>query len=259
MKNIGALTVILAGSVLLGGCATKKYVRNTAAPIQAKVDQVDEKTARQAKALEEANGRIQQVDETAQNGISSAKESATGADRRAGEAMTKAELAGKSAEQAGESAQQANQLAQRVDSGLGDLRQIVSNLDDYSVAAETTVPFGFNRYALSAEAQKNLDNLVASNVAGKRYFIAVEGFTDATGSAQYNEALSRRRADAVVQYLVGTRNVPIYRVHMIGLGQQKPVDEAHTRSARQKNRRVEVKIYSADKTTTAASASSASR
>jgi OmpA-OmpF porin, OOP family len=91
-----------------------------------------------------------------------------------------------------------------------------------------------------------LDALAANIAKNKRYFIAVEGFTDRTGSKQYNEALSRERADSVTEYLVAKYDIPIYRIHMIGLGEEKPVDEAHTRAARAKNRRVEVKVFSAD-------------
>jgi outer membrane protein OmpA-like peptidoglycan-associated protein len=83
----------------------------------------------------------------------------------------------------------------------------------------------------------------------KRYFVAVQGFTDQVGSSDYNAALSRRRADAVVQYLVAQHEVPIYRVHMIGLGEQKPADEGKNRASRAKNRRVEVRIFSADSAT----------
>ena len=92
----------------------------------------------------------------------------------------------------------------------------------------------------------------------KRFFIAVEGYTDSTGSRQYNEALSRKRADAVVEYLVAKHDIPIYRIHMIGLGQEKPVDEARNTSARAKNRRVEVKVFSADQVTQSLSSDSTS-
>ena len=44
-------------------------------------------------------------------------------------------------------------------------------------------------------------------------------------------------------------DIPIYRIHMIGLGQEKPVDEARNRAARAKNRRVEVKVFNADQVT----------
>ena len=46
MKAFLATTCIVTGAMLAGGCATKKYVQNTAAPIQAKVDQVGEQTSR---------------------------------------------------------------------------------------------------------------------------------------------------------------------------------------------------------------------
>jgi len=50
----------------------------------------------------------------------------------------------------------------------------------------------------------------------------------------------------VVEYLVAQHNIPIYRVHMIGLGEQKPVEDARTRAANARNRRVEVTMFSAD-------------
>ena len=101
---------------------------------------------------------------------------------------------------------------------------------------------------MSTDAKAELDKLAGEVKSGKRFFIAVEGYTDATGSKAYNEALSRRRADKVVEYLV-VHDIPIYRIHMIGLGQQRPVDEARNREARAKNRRVEVKVFNADQTT----------
>jgi hypothetical protein len=45
---------------------------------------------------------------------------------------------------------------------------------------------------------------------------------------------------------VAKHDIPIYRIHMIGLGEEKPVDDGHTRAARAKNRRVEIKVFSAD-------------
>jgi len=108
------------------------------------------------------------------------------------------------------------------------------------------VPFQFNDYRLSPSAQADLDKLVVDVQPDNRFFVAVEGFTDSTGSREYNQALSRRRADAVVEYLVAEHDIPIYRIHMIGLGEEKPLDLAHNRAARARNRRVEVKVFSAD-------------
>ena len=61
-----------------------------------------------------------------------------------------------------------------------------------------------------------------------------------TGDATYNMALSRRRADAVMTYLVGQHDIPVYRIQMIGLGEDKPADEGKGREANAKNRRVEL-------------------
>src|SRR3954471_9552847 len=108
MKAFLATTCIVTGALLAGGCATKKYVRNTAAPIQAKVDQVGEQTTRNGQSIEETKTRVNQVDETAQSGISAAKESAASADRRAGEADQHAGQAMGRAQQAGEAADRAN-------------------------------------------------------------------------------------------------------------------------------------------------------
>jgi len=244
MNAFLATTCIVTGSLLAGGCATKKYVQNTTAPIQAKVDQVGEQTGRNGQQIEDTRNQVKQVDEKAQTGISAAQE-------RAGAADQHATLADQHAGEAKTRADQANQLGEKNSQELTGLRNVVANIDDYKLQTTVAVPFGFNRYELSADAKAELDRVAGEVKSGKRFFIAVEGYTDATGSKAYNDALSRRRADKVVAYLVAKHDIPIYRIHMIGLGQEKPVDEAHNREARAKNRRVEVKVFNADQVTAA--------
>lgn len=244
MKPLLATAVIASAGLLATGCATKKYVRNTAAPIQAKVDQVGEQTAKNGQSIEETRKTVKDVDDRAQSGINAAQERASTADQHA---MTADQHAG----DAMNKANQANQLADQTRTGLDQLRGVVSNIDDYKLQTSVSVPFGFDKYQLSKDAQSDLDKLAGDVKADKRFFIAVEGYTDKTGSAQYNETLSRRRADSVVEYLVGHNDIPIYRIHMIGLGEQKPVEEGNTRAARAKNRRVEVKVFTADQVTAA--------
>jgi outer membrane protein OmpA-like peptidoglycan-associated protein len=229
-------------TLIAGGCATKKYVRNTTAPVQAKVDQVGEQTQKQGQEIQETKGQLKQVDENAQSGISAAKERAMTADNHAGEAMNRAN-------QVGTEVAQVKTQVEQTNSNLDQLRTQVANLDDYKMAAETSIPFRFNKYVLDKESKEELDKLVGNVSSAKRYFIAVEGFTDNVGTVAYNEELSRKRADAVVEYLVAKHNIPIYRIHMIGLGKEKPVDMGKNRAARAKNRRVEVRIFSADQNT----------
>src|SRR5215471_10119040 len=231
MKAFLATTSLLTCALLAGGCATKKYVRNTTAPIQAKVDQVGEQTAHNGQQIEDTRTtlttQLKQVDEKAQNGISAATERAstadqhaTTADQHAGEAMTRANAA--------------NQLGEQNTQSINALRGVVANLDDYKLQSSAAVPFGFNKYTLTNESKEDLDKLAADVKTSKRFFIAVEGYTDASGSASYNEALSQKRADAVVHYLVSKHDIPVYRIHQIGLGKDKPVDEGKNRAARAK-------------------------
>jgi outer membrane protein OmpA-like peptidoglycan-associated protein len=235
MKQSVPLTLVMMGALLGGGCATKKYVRNTVSPVQGKLDQVAQQTNQNGEKITQTNQNLdqtkQQVQKT-QTDLSATNERVVAVDSKAGQAMSRAD--------------QANQAAEKVGHDLGDLRSQVANLDDYKPMGTTTVLFKFNSDKLSSEAKQSLDQMVTSGNQYKRFFIAVEGFTDRTGSNDYNQALSRRRADAVVQYLVAQHNIPIYRIHMVGLGELKPVDEARNREARAKNRRVEVTFYSAD-------------
>jgi outer membrane protein OmpA-like peptidoglycan-associated protein len=222
------------------------------------VDQVGDQTTQNTQQIQDTKTQVTSVDEKATRGINAAQEKANSADQRAAAADQKAVAADQKAGEAMTRAGQADQKAEQNAQGLNSLRSAVSSMDDYKLQSSATVPFAFNRYVLTPEAKQDLDKLAGDVQNGKRFFIAVEGYTDASGSKEYNEALSRRRADAVVQYLVAKHNVPIYRIHMVGLGKERPVEEATNRAARAKNRRVEVKVFAADQAGVS-NASSASR
>jgi OOP family OmpA-OmpF porin len=243
MKSLLA-TCIVTFALFAGGCATKKYVRNTTTPIQAKVDEVGQQTGKNSQQIDETRTQVKQVDEKAQSGISAAQERASSADQHA---ATADQHAGDAMNKASQAAQVGDQNTQ----ALNSLRSVISNIDDYQVQTSATVSFKFDKWALSNDAKQELDKLAEGVKSNKRFFIAVEGYTDRTGSNEYNEVLSRKRADAVVEYLVAKHDIPIYRIQMVGLGKEKPVDEAKNRTALAKNRRVEVKVFSADQATAA--------
>ncbi len=222
------LILLLVLAPLVGGCATKGYVRNNVSPIQTKVDQVADQSNKQGQQLNEAR---QDIDKNS-TAISAADEKATAADRRAGDAINRA--------------QQADQKATQNDQEIGALRNTITNLDNYKVVQTATVLFPFDSAKLKADDKQQLDHLIGGTNGLKRYFIAIEGYTDTTGDAAYNLELSKRRAEAVVEYLAGEKDVDFNRIHTIGLGEQKLADPGKSKDARAKNRRVEVKIYSAD-------------
>jgi len=241
--------------LIFGGCATKKYVQQTTAPIQAKVDQVGQQTTTNSQQIEDTRNQVKQVDEKAQSGISAATEKAVSADQHAATADQHAGAADQHASTADQHATDAMGKANQVGTGLAGLRNVVANIDDYKPQGTVAVQFGLSKFVLSTDAKADLDKFADSIKGGKRLQITVEGFTDKTGSKEFNEALSRKRADAVVEYLVAKYDIPVYQIHVIGLGDAKPVDEGKNSKARAKNRRVEVTAYSADAVTASLSTS----
>ncbi len=71
--------------------------------------------------------------------------------------------------------------------------------------------------------------------------IRVSGHTDSTGSREYNQELSQRRARSVSAYLE-SRSVPPGRIYSVGFGEDRPVADNGTALGRSQNRRVEIEI-----------------
>src|SRR5262249_31363046 len=76
-----------------------------------------------------------------------------------------------------------------------------------------------------------------------RFVIEVQGFTDKTGSPGYNDQLSQRRAEAVARYLSTDYKIPVRNITMLGEGYASPVADDKTRDGRKQNRRVEVRLW----------------
>src|ERR1043166_2015939 len=146
MRAFLVTTCVLTGALLAGGCATKKYVRNTAAPIQAKVDQVGDQTTQNSQQIQDNRGELKTVDERAPSGISAAQERANSADQHAATADQHAATAD---QHAGEALARANQVDQAAQQGISSLRTVIANIDDFKLQSTTTVPFQFNRATLN--------------------------------------------------------------------------------------------------------------
>lgn len=195
------LPIICVGAALLAstGCATKSYVRKSIDPVNGKVDQQGQQIGETSASLKSTQSTLQS-DETK---LSATDETAKGADARAGDALNKAGQADDKATQAGTRAdaagQKADQVGQNLDGFKKDTANQFASLEDYKKVSSATVNFKFNSDKLDADARQSLDQMVAGNNY-RRFYIAVEGFTDRTGNDEYNEALSKRRADAVVAY-----------------------------------------------------------
>ena len=228
---LSATLTLAAGSLLLAGCATKNYVKQQIQPVDQKVDQVDKSSqSRDSSQVADINKTNQTVGEDEKQ-LSATTEIARTADTESKGAMAKS-----------------NQNTK----DLNDLRNVVANIDDYKPAGDpVVVHFGINKDNLTKDEKAKLDQVASQLGSQARYFITVEGFTDQTGPASLNDQLSRNRANAVISYLVGSHDVPVYRIHMVGLGEQKLIDEGKGRDARAQSRRVEITVYTAKPLTTA--------
>jgi OOP family OmpA-OmpF porin len=71
--------------------------------------------------------------------------------------------------------------------------------------------------------------------------VSVEGHTDATGADDYNQGLSERRANSVMDYLAG-KGVSPSRLSSKGFGDSNPIATNETREGRALNRRVELRL-----------------
>lgn len=101
------------------------------------------------------------------------------------------------------------------------------------------VLFDFDRSTLRPEASVILDPLLAMMQADTSMSIDIEGHTDWVGSDAYNQGLSQRRAQAVVEWLV-ERGIARERIGAVGRGESRPVVTNETAAGRQLNRRVEI-------------------
>jgi outer membrane protein OmpA-like peptidoglycan-associated protein len=120
----------------------------------------------------------------------------------------------------------------------------VAGLDTYKPLSETAVTFGFDKSALTASDKKELDSIATTLDTTKHYILELTGGTDSTGDAQYNYALSQKRADAVAYYLQSKYNIAPHKFYMVGIGKDKEVASNRTADGRKQNRRVEVRVLS---------------
>ncbi len=103
------------------------------------------------------------------------------------------------------------------------------------------VTFDVDSSTLKPQFRSTLDQIAGSMNQYPNSLIDVYGHTDSTGSDQYNQALSERRASTVANYLV-MQGVSAARIRSQGYGETMPIASNDTIEGRARNRRVEIKI-----------------
>jgi len=175
--------------------ARKNYVKRQTEPIRDRINELDDLTATNGKAIKDTDSR-------AQAGIKLASDKANEADQHAIDAGNKATMAQ-------QSAQQASTRIQTVET-------VVGNIDQYKASNQTEIRFKPGQTMLSKNAKDALDEM-ANTVKGQRgYIIEVQGFSSGKGQTAISN--SQKMAESVVRYMVLNHEIPVYRIYLVGMG-----------------------------------------
>jgi outer membrane protein OmpA-like peptidoglycan-associated protein len=244
--NITIKIAAVAALSLLGtACATKKYVAQTVAPIDARVTGTETKNTEQDKLIADHGKSIEELD----RGLSRTNEQLKDTDSKATSANEAAAKADQKADGAWKAADGAKSLAQQGLDANVQLAHTVDAMNKFQVLKTETVLFAVNRASLTEEGKSQLSELAKSSEGLDRYIIEVQGFTDKTGSTDINERLSQQRAQEVARFLANEYKIPVRSISLLGSGYAQPVADDKTREGRKLNRRVEVRLYVPEATT----------
>jgi outer membrane protein OmpA-like peptidoglycan-associated protein len=192
--------------------------------------------------------RARQEAELAQQQADQARQAALAAQQQAEQQRLAAEQQAQSAQQ---QAQQAQMQAQQAERQKEELRQrLQQQLNTILQTRDTArglivnmsdVLFDTNKYTLKPGAREKLAKVSGILLAYPGLKVQVEGYTDSTGTPEYNQRLSEQRAMTVRDYLVG-QGINMNSVSAQGFGQNGPVASNATSSGRQQNRRVQMVV-----------------
>ena len=113
--------------------------------------------------------------------------------------------------------------------------------DNINLIMPGNITFKTDSEYLAADFYGVLDSVAIVLKEYDKTIVAVSGHTDSTGPADYNMALSEKRARSVASYLK-TRGIVDARFEIIGFGEQYPIASNDTREGRAQNRRVELTL-----------------
>jgi outer membrane protein OmpA-like peptidoglycan-associated protein len=223
--------------------------RQTAAAAAAAKAKAEADAAAEAEAKRQAE--LTAAKEAQMKAEADAAAARASADAAAAKAASAAAAAKSQAEQDALRAQQAaaEADAERARQAAAALRAQL--LEQFNRVLETTdtprglvvnmadVLFDTGKYNLRAEAREKLAKLSGIVLAHPGLHLAVEGYTDSTGSDELNMKLSDQRANAVRDYLI-SQGLAADTITAQGFGKTMPVADNSTAAGRQKNRRVEI-------------------
>jgi outer membrane protein OmpA-like peptidoglycan-associated protein len=234
---------MFASLAVASGCASRGYVRKTVTTssdalsarietdennvkeirdsLDKKITGVDTKVAAVDSRVSGVDTKVSELDSKTTQGMNTLKTDVQGVDQRAGQARSTADRA----------ANEVNVLGTRF-----------QNRNMFNVTDEKSVQFKFDSAKIEQSFMAVLDEVAAAVSQNPDAFVVLEGRTDAVGDKDYNVKLGERRIEAVRRYLAVDKGVPIYKIHEISFGSEKPVAENKTKDGREKNRAVTMSV-----------------
>jgi outer membrane protein OmpA-like peptidoglycan-associated protein len=135
------------------------------------------------------------------------------------------------------------QQLQGVQADQAAMSKKFGELGDYDIKGQATVYFAVGSATISDDYKQQLKALADQALTMKGYMVQVAGYADSSGNAAYNQELSDKRAEAVVNYLQQDCKVPLFRVLAPeGMGESNPAGSNESQQGQKENRRVEVKV-----------------
>lgn len=130
-------------------------------------------------------------------------------------------------------------LADEIASGMIQVRKLPNDELLVGMTGETTFEVDSDR--IKPGFYSTMDKIAVIVKKYGKTALTIEGHTDSTGSAQYNQVLSENRAGSVDRYLTGSGVNPD-RISSAGYGKERPIASNETESGRRLNRRVDIVI-----------------
>lgn len=200
-RTMTTSAILVLSALTLAGCATKEYVNETVAPVRADVQGLQQRAQAQDEGLKALDGRV----------------------------LSQAERI-----------KALEQDAQARAAAAGKLREPGFAMS--TLLTDDRFKFKLDRAQLSPEAVTELDQLVAKLKADNQpVFLEIQGHTDSSGSAEYNQRLGQERAEAVRQHLARA-GVPLHRMATISYGETAPMGDNRSAQGRSLNRRVQLVV-----------------
>ena len=123
------------------------------------------------------------------------------------------------------------------------LRGRMGDIDKYNIKNTTNVNFDIGKAVLSAEAKQELCSTAAAAEQTENALLLVVGYTDSTGSDEFNQTLSEKRASSVINHLQqACRWKPYRMLTPTGMAKADPLASNDTDEGKAQNRRVAVNI-----------------